>query len=108
MKTQKQGVSRFHTIEKSVMIKSISGGLVMLIPVVMIGSFSLLLRTLQFLRTSSLLHGFWRRAGRSITVFYNATFGMLSVFLTLTVSPDLFHGKIPIRSQIPTAGQSVR
>lgn len=83
MKTQKQGVSRFHTIEKSVMIKSISGGLVMLIPVVMIGSFSLLLRTLPIPAYQQFIT--WIFGGALVDLlqfFYNATFGMLSVFLT--------------------------
>lgn len=59
----------------------------MLIPVVMIGSFSLLLRTLPIPAYQQFIT--WIFGGALVDLlqfFYNATFGMLSVFLTLTVS----------------------
>lgn len=84
---KKLGMSLFQKIESLKIIRSISGGLVMLIPVVMIGSFSLLFRTLPIGPYQQFLH--WLFGGAVVeilTFFYNATFGMLSVFLTLTIS----------------------
>lgn len=80
----------FHKIEETDAIKSIRNGLVMLIPILMIGSFSLLFKTLPIAHYQYFLKYFY--SGVLIDFFstiYNATFGMLSLYMVFTISTSL-------------------
>lgn len=75
------------TIERMPIVQTIRGGLVMTIPVLFVGAFALVLLNLpigpyqQFL--SYLAGGFFRTL---FLVIYNATFGVLSIYITIFIS----------------------
>lgn len=80
----------FHKIEETDAIKSIRNGLVMVIPILMIGSFSLLFKTLPIAHYQFFLKHFC--SGALIDLFstiYNATFGMLSLYMVISISTSL-------------------
>lgn len=74
-------------VENISFVKAIRGGLVTVIPVLFVGSFSLVLRSLpisvyqQFVSTflGGVLLEFF-------IIIYNATFGMLSAYMTVAIS----------------------
>lgn len=83
---KKKTTSLFKKIERMKLIRSLSGGLVMIIPVVMIGSFSLLLRSLPIEAYQQFIQNVWNGSLVSIlNLFYEASFGMISVFLAFSV-----------------------
>lgn len=80
----------FHKIEETDVIKSIRNGLVMVIPILMLGSFSLLFKTLPLAQYQQFLKNF----GSGILIdllstIYNATFGMLSLYMVFSISISL-------------------
>lgn len=75
-----------YRIESNLVIQSIRNGLVMSIPVLLIGSFSLICNTLPIPAYQRFLETFG--AGILIRVFtmvYNATFGLLSVYMAFSI-----------------------
>jgi Phosphotransferase system cellobiose-specific component IIC len=83
----KKVIKFFEDIENISAIKSIRDGVIMVTPVVLVGSFSLVIKSLpifnnqQFIATffGSLLFKFF-------SLIYNATFGMLSVYMNIAIS----------------------
>ncbi|WP_312647867.1 PTS sugar transporter subunit IIC/EAL domain-containing protein [Aminipila sp.] len=80
----------FNKLEETDAIKSIRNGLVMVIPILMLGSFSLLFKSLPIAQYQQFLKNF----GEGILVdlfstIYNATFGMLSLYMVLSISISL-------------------
>ena len=77
----------FQKIERNVVIRSIRGGLVSMIPVLIIGAFALILRTFPLAEYQTFLTSF---AGGFLynlfNLIYCATFGVLSVYMTFFIS----------------------
>ena len=82
-----RGATRLEKIEKNSLIRAIRGGLVLVIPVLMVGSFALILRSFPLPAYLTFIQTF---AGGALYKFlssiYNATFGLLSVYMTFSVS----------------------
>lgn len=73
-------------IDKQPFIKSIRGGLVMIIPVLMAGSFALILKSFPVAAYLNFINTF--ASGLLYNIFnfiYNASFGMLSIYMTIAV-----------------------
>ncbi|MBE6033161.1 MAG: EAL domain-containing protein [Clostridiales bacterium] len=80
----------FDKIEEAVTVRAIRDGLVMAIPVLMIGSLALIFKTLPIVRYQQWLQDF--NSGILYDLFsgiYDATFGFLSFYMTLTISVSL-------------------
>lgn len=85
MKTQ--FISIYEKLQKLKFIAAIKNGLVMMIPILLIGSFSLVLISIPF----DLNDGFCRAYQSTFfysaaNIIYNATFGLLSLYLTATIA----------------------
>lgn len=77
----------FNKIEETDTFQSIRNGLVMAIPVLMMGSFSLLFKTLPILQYQQFIQNF--QSGILIELFsiiHQATFGLLSLYMVVTIS----------------------
>lgn len=77
----------FRKIEQSIVVRSVRRGLVSMIPILIIGAFALILKTFpveayqHFITTFA--HGFLFQL---FDIVYAATFGVLSVYMTITIS----------------------
>lgn len=77
----------FETIEKLPLISSTRNGLVMTIPIVLIGSFILVCKNLPILEYQTFLASFGNGIILNIMNYlYEATFGMLAVYIMLAIS----------------------
>ena len=73
--------------ENSKLLQSIRNGLVMIIPILLTGSFSIVLRSLPVDAYQNFIHNFGAGALYNIFSFlYNGTFGFLGVYLTISIS----------------------
>ncbi len=78
---------QFERVENVAMIQAVRSGLVMAIPILLIGSFALVLRNLPIEAYQTFLHAFLNGFLAEIFDFiYNGTYGMLSLIMTLTIS----------------------
>lgn len=97
MDTSRPGM--IERMEGTVIALSVRGGLVMAIPILLLGSFSLILRDLPITVYQEFITGFSKGAFYDIFSFINhATFGLLSVYITLSISACLTqsYGSHPI------------
>ncbi len=77
----------FETIEKFPVISSIRNGLVMTIPIVLIGSFILICKNIPVQEYQSFLSSFGNGVVLNIMNYiYDATFGMLALYIMLAIS----------------------
>lgn len=85
-------------------IRAVKTGLVMMLPIVLLGSFALTLRSLPLPAWQQLMDAF---AGgllpRLFLALQNATFGLLSVYLTLLISFSYAQADEPAASGLPQA-----
>lgn len=78
---------RFERLESITMVQAVRSGLVMAIPVLLVGSFALVLRNLPIEAYQAFLGSFLNGFLAEIFAFiYNGTYGMLSLIMTLTIS----------------------
>lgn len=87
MKRNKSIVDPFIRIQKSLSVKAIRHGLVTMIPILMIGSFSLILKTMPI----KVYQDFITTAFSGIILdmlnfVYDSTFGLLSIYIAFTIS----------------------
>lgn len=81
------GQSMYRRFVDTKSLQSVRGGLVMLIPVLLIGAFSVVLRSLPIAFYQNFIHTFLGGAiDQLLLVMYNATLGFLAVDLTLSIS----------------------
>ncbi|MBQ2473395.1 MAG: EAL domain-containing protein [Lachnospira sp.] len=77
----------FEIIDKIKILQIIRQALVMIIPILLVGSFALILETLPIhsyqIFIDALLDGFFRELLQTV---YNATFGMLAIYMTITLA----------------------
>jgi len=87
MESNKGFISFIHKMEQSVIVRSVRSGLVNMIPVLIIGAFALIIKTFPvdtyqaFIATFA--HGFIYSL---FNLIYSATFGVLSVYMTFSIS----------------------
>ena len=80
----------FEIIEKIKLLQIIRQALVMIVPILLVGSFALILETLpinsyqQFI--NNFLDGFIKQLLQTV---YNATFGVLAIYTTISISLSL-------------------
>ena len=79
--------STFDKLFNNKILQSIQRGLIMTIPVLLMGSFSLICTTLPIPAYQDFIHSFFNGAIYTFFMFiYNVTFGLLSVYITLNIS----------------------
>lgn len=77
----------YNRIDNSRILQSIRSGLVMMIPILLIGSFSLVLRSLPIAPYQRFITSFLSGAVYSLFTFvHNATFGFLAVYMTIAIA----------------------
>ncbi len=89
----------YEETENCVALQSIRDGLVMIIPVLMIGSFSILFRSLPIPVYQDFISNFGGGFLADIFVFlYGATVGFLAVYLTISISVSYTGKRLPDKS----------
>lgn len=79
--------SLFERIEGIPAVQIIRSGLVMMIPILLLGSFSLLLRSLPAEGYQDFIQSFWSGAlYQGLSLIYDGTFGVLSIYMVLALS----------------------
>lgn len=87
MSARAQHLTLNSQIANSVFVRSVHGGLVMLIPVLLLGAFALIVKSFPYQPYQDFIATFASGALLSISNFvYNATYGPLSLYATMTVS----------------------
>lgn len=89
--------------EETIIVSSIRAGLIKIIPILMIGAFALVLKSLPLGFYQTFIHGF---AGGFIydllELVFSATFGALSIYMTLSVSKAYLN--IKASDTVPVTG----
>lgn len=74
-------------VQNFIVVRAIRNGLVNIIPVLIIGAFALVLKSFPIPAYQDFLSSFWDGAFRKFLDFiYTATFGVLSVYMTFSIS----------------------
>ena len=98
----------FNKAEEFIVVKVVRNGLVHIIPVLIIGAFALVFQTfpVQHYQTfiNNFLGGFLLRL---FEIIYSATFGVLSIYMTYSISRSYVHLKSEISSDIVNGGAVV-
>ena len=90
-----------NAIENSVLVNSIRNGLITVIPVLIIGAFALIIYNLPIKSYQTFIASFASGAIVDIfTLINSATFGMLSVYITLSISLSYAKNKIGASSYL--------
>lgn len=80
-------IKALEEIESISFVKAIRGGLITVIPILFVGSFSLVLRSLPISAYQQFISTFLGGAFLQLfKIIYNATFGMLSAYMTVAIS----------------------
>lgn len=75
------------SLQEDIRLRSLRGGLVMIIPLLMIGAFALMLNSLPIPAYQNFLGSFLGGGIKRILVFaYNGTFGMMSLYMTAAIA----------------------
>lgn len=89
----------YDATENSVALQSIRDGLVMIIPVLMVGSFSIMFRSLPIPAFQNFISSFGGGFLSDIFVFlYGATIGFMAVYLTISISVSYTGKRLPDKS----------
>jgi len=95
-------VDGFESVKNNLFFRSVRDGMVMALPILMVGSIAVMLGNLPFPGYKDFITTF---AKGSISIFLNfiqnATFGILSVYITLTISIGLINNLNCTRYRIP-------
>lgn len=77
----------FYTLEKSLLVEAIRNGLIMIMPIILIGSFSLIFKSLPINGYQDFIKTWLDGALNTILqLIYNATFGLLSIYMAFSIS----------------------
>lgn len=77
----------FEQIEQNSLVQTIRSGLIMMIPILLLGSFSLVFRSLPLDPWQSFLSDFHSGLLRTLfDLLYNGSFGLLSVYMVISIS----------------------
>lgn len=86
--------SFFYRLEKSLVVKAIRNGLVMILPILLLGSFALIFKSLPIDIYQTFITTRMNGVICSVLQFvYDATFGLLSVYITFSISMNYVRQK---------------
>lgn len=96
----------YSRMDHSITLQCIRSGLVMMIPVLLTGSFALMLRSLPIAGYEEFITTFFSGViDRFLALIYHATFGFLAVYMTISIGVSYAEHKPP--AEIPGYGQLV-
>lgn len=89
----------YSRMEHSLILQCIKNGLVMMMPILLTGSFTQVLRSLPCDAYQHILLTFMSGAiYKLLTFIYNATFGLLAVYMTISIAVSYTRQKMPAHS----------
>lgn len=89
-----KGFIRYTGLSELPFVKAVRSGLIMIMPITMIGSFALILNSLPVVAYQNFMAGFLGGVLPDLIVLiHNATFGMMSIYMTIAIAYCYAQGK---------------